>query len=107
MTNKKAQEILDSSFVWQKMVDEECEALGMAIKALKKQEMNRWIPVYERLPEDSYAVLVWCPERKNIYCAYREEDQWWIFGAYFEKVTLDVVAWMPLPQSPQPHKSRK
>lgn len=38
MTNEEARKILDSSFVWQKMVDEECEALGMAIKALETME---------------------------------------------------------------------
>lgn len=37
MTNEEARKILDSSLVWQKMVDEECEALGMAIKALEQE----------------------------------------------------------------------
>ena len=64
-----------------------------------------WIPVSERLPEESTAVLIWCPERKNIYCAYLEEKQWWIFGAYFQKVTLDVIAWMPLPKPYEPKES--
>ena len=66
----------------------------MAISALSE----KWIPVSEGLPEKGLAVLVWCPERKNIYCAYYEEKQWWIFGAYFEKITLDIVAWRPLPE---------
>lgn len=59
---------------------------------------GHWIPVSERLPEEGYAVLVWCPERKNTYCAYLEEGQWWIFGAYFEKVKLEVTAWQSLPK---------
>lgn len=59
---------------------------------------TRWVPVSERLPKEGMAVLVWCPERKNIYCACYEEKQWWIFGAYFKKIELDVIAWMPLPE---------
>ena len=58
----------------------------------------KWIPVSEKLPEEKSAVLVWCSERKNIYCAYLEEKQWWIFGAFSEEVIEDVIAWMPLPE---------
>lgn len=99
------------------------EAVEMAIKALeqepcKEQEIyekaykegydkgwsdgnfigaNRWIPISERLPEDKQSVLVWCPQYKNIYCAYLEKEQWWIFGAFAQEVQNEVVAWMPLP----------
>lgn len=69
---------------------------------MNKEE--KWIPVKERMPEESSAVLIWCPERKNIYCAYWEEKKWWIFGAGWEEVTDDVVAWMPLPE---PYKAEK
>ena len=61
-----------------------------------KQE-PRWIPVSERLPEEKQAVLVWCPQYKNIYCAYLEKEQWWIFGAFVQIVPNEVIAWMPLP----------
>lgn len=56
-----------------------------------------WIPCSERLPEDRRAVLVWCPQYQNIYCAYLEKEQWWIFGAFVQIVPNEVVAWMPLP----------
>lgn len=59
---------------------------------------NRWIPVSERLPEEKQAVLVWCHQYKNIYCAYLEKKQWWIFGAFVQIVPSEVVAWMPLPK---------
>lgn len=76
---------------------ESIEAL-MAEGEIYDIEYSNWVPVSERMPEDRYAVLVWCPERKNIYCAYREENQWWIFGTYSIKVSLEVTAWMPLPE---------
>lgn len=65
---------------------------------LMSLEQPHWIPISERLPEECTAVSIWCPERKNIYYAYLKEKQWWIFGAYWEKVTLDVTAWIPLPE---------
>ena len=71
------------------------EALNEAIGFLTKA---RWVPISKRMPEESTAVLVWCPKRKNIYCAYFEEKQWWIFGADFQKIPFEIIAWMPLPQ---------
>lgn len=76
--------------------DTDVEAINMGIKALEQEP--RWIPVNEKLPEESTAVLVWCPERKNIYCAYYEEKRWWIFGAYWEHIEMEITAWMPMPQ---------
>ena len=72
-------------------------------KRLLEQE-PKWIPVSERLPEEKMAVLVWCPEYKNIYCAYLEKKQWWIFGAFVQIVPNEVVAWMPLPPCYEPQE---
>lgn len=80
---------------------EEHRQLAEWLKELKQlREQTRWIPVSEKLPEERLGVLVWCPTRKNIYCACYEEKQWWIFGAYWEKVTEEIVAWRPLPTKP-------
>ena len=74
------------------------EAIEKAYNMGVSKQEPRWIPVSERLPEDKQSVLVWCPEYKNIYCAYLEKEQWWIFGAFVQVVPNAVVAWMPLPE---------
>ena len=66
---------------------------------------TEWVPVSERLPEDKQSVLVWCSQYKNIYCAYLEKKQWWIFGAFIQIVPNEVVAWMPLPKPYEPQES--
>lgn len=81
-------------------------ALDMAIEALQERKAGKWIPVTERLPEEKLAVLVWCPQRSNIYCAYHDKrnvnkvvySEWFIFGAFNTLVNENVVAWMPLPE---------
>lgn len=110
--------------VWAKDV----EALGSAIEALEKQAISNytseWIPVSERLPEELVAVNVtWinrCP--KNYYMQikdkpftdtavlYQGEWYWWdstIIDYLSECGTcisgivnksIDILAWMPLPE---------
>ena len=59
---------------------------------------DKWIDVDDELPKEHQSVLVYCPCRKNIYCAYLEKDQWWIFGAYKEQITEIVTKWKSLPK---------
>lgn len=61
-------------------------------------KFGTWIPVSERLPEERQSVLVWCPEYRNMYCAYLEHKNWWIFGAFSRIIPNEVKAWMPLPE---------
>ena len=69
--------------------------ISLGVQSAKVPE---WIPVSERLPEDKQSVLVWCPQYQNIYCAYLEKEQWWVFGAFVQIVPNEIVAWMPLPE---------
>lgn len=79
---------------WYKSIDDDMkEALDMAIKAL---EQTRWIPVSERLPEESLNSVIGLD-------AYRERC---VFVQYIDghfqimgkAESFDIIAWMPLPQ---------
>lgn len=61
---------------------------------------NQWISVEENLPEERHAVLVYCPQQKNIYCAYYDKNEWWTFGDIKKQIEFEVVAWRPLPTNP-------
>ena len=75
------------------------------LPSIQPKPKTEWVPVSERLPEDKQSVLVWCSQYKNIYCAYLEKKQWWIFGAFIQIVPNEVVAWMPLPKPYEPQES--
>ena len=60
----------------------------------------KWISVGERLPENTKAVIVWCPECADKYTAYWDFEEWWFFGG-FGLLTETVTHWMPLPEDPE------
>jgi len=69
------------------------EALDMAIKALEQ----KWIPVSERLPEESITVIG-ITTFDDIYKAELYDDcgekKWYADGNF----DVPIVAWMPLPE---------
>lgn len=85
-----------------------CESLEEQEKAkemLKKLNEMRWIPVSERLPEESgnYMTCIYNEERdgyklRQIWFAHENDydidESGWSELYYFER----VVAWMPLPE---------
>ena len=79
----------------------EHEQLADWLEELKaRREADRWISVKERMPEPRVAVMVYCPEHKNQYCAFYENKHWWVFGAY-GTVWEEVTHWKPLPKAPE------
>lgn len=70
------------------------------IKALPSAEPG-WIPVSERLPEDKGRYLVWSntiPCWPHHILNYDPETGDWFFDGFrSDECTINVLAWMPLP----------
>jgi hypothetical protein len=59
-----------------------------------------WMPI-ETAPKDREAVLLWCPERKNI------QKCWWRDGAWQrnnDTLMEEPTHWQPLPAPPEVNK---
>lgn len=73
------------------------EVFDEAIKALEQQSKSGWVPVSERLPEESITVIG-TTEFDDIYKAELYDDcgekKWYANGNF----DVPIVAWMPLPE---------
>ena len=85
-----------------------CEALDMAIDALREQEERRWIPVTERLPgNDDFVLVIVCGKAGCITLENATElaqfsmDEGWILEMWPEWEDPKVTHWMPLPEPPK------
>ena len=65
-----------------------------------KVEKHDWIPVQERMPNHSRAVLVHCGDRHNTYTALWICPNWIYFSASGEIITEGVDCWQELPKQP-------
>lgn len=81
------------------------EALGLALSALREQELRRWIPVTERLPENIGLYIViethWLDGSPGIKIAIWNTADWFTSGRKRKEITPRVTHWMPLPEPPK------
>lgn len=70
------------------------------MKAELAKLRDGWISVTERLPEDTKARNVRCPENRNTFTAYWKNGAWWIFGAFETRVPDEVTHYRDLPAPP-------
>lgn len=70
------------------------EALQMAITALQNQPV--WIPVSERLPEESLNSVIGWDTYRNRCCFVQYLGGRFVLGDDIDSV--NVTAWMPLPE---------
>ncbi|WP_270522998.1 DUF551 domain-containing protein [Sellimonas intestinalis] len=75
-----------------------------AVDIIRKHMNDGWIPVEERLPEESLnSVIGWDEERKRC-CFVQRWGGRWIFGNDIDSVK--ITAWRPLPEPYRPERSR-
>ena len=79
-----------------------CEALDMAIAALREQEERRWIPVTERMPEKGERVLATDGGFVGEFYV-NSGGQWRRYNVNDHSLlmALDILWWMPLPEPPK------
>lgn len=78
-----------------------CEALDMAVAALRDQEERGWIPVSERLPEKGQKVVFFNYGYDAVYAGKfnyvgKKGTVWFRAG----KTSYPGSCWMPLPEPP-------
>lgn len=83
-----------------KYVEEQEQLVSWLIELKELKEANRWISVKERMPEPRVAVMIYCPSRKNQFCAYYDYELWHIFGGY-STILEEITHWKPLSQNPE------
>jgi len=84
----------------EKEIKEKSKADFMALCADEgsSEKPNDWIPVSERLPEDSGEYLVWIkPYGEKSYVSIEEIDCEGIIKKWNSIFANEIVAWMPLP----------
>lgn len=80
--------------------DPEDYAIEAAISALEEQDKYRWIPVEERLPEESLNSVIGWDEYRERCCFVQYYAGSWHLG----DESVRIIAWMPLPEAYQPEE---
>ena len=112
------------------VAERKCKSFDMAIKAL---EQTTWIPVSEKLPEDTYPVnITWVNHNPESYYTDIKDKpftatghycngRWWWYSVtcqdYLDEYgrsdvdamddDVEVIAWMPLPEPYEPQESEE
>lgn len=72
-----------------------CDHIRRKIEGLQTEEVQRWIPVTERLPENTGDVIV-C--HKN---GWVTKNAWLVGNWWYKNEVNPITHWMPLPERPK------
>lgn len=67
-------------------------------RELERRRAGDWRPI-DTAPKDSVAILLWCPERKNIHKCWWRNGEW--VHRSGEVLMEEPTRWQPLPETPQ------
>lgn len=77
----------------------------MSKKIIRKHMNDGWIPVEERLPEESLNSVIGWDEYREKCCFVQYYGGRWILGA--DREPVNIIAWRPLPEPYKPERSRE
>lgn len=98
--------------MWERACEPDCEEIDAVYRKLKDYEdaeehgqYGKWIPVSERLPEESLNSVIGWDTYRNRCCFVQYLGGRFVLGD--DIYSVNVTAWMPLPepyQGSEPHK---
>ena len=74
------------------------------VDIIRKHTNDGWIPVEERLPEESLNSVIGWDEKRKRCCFVQRWGGRWILGNDIDSVK--ITAWRPLPEPYRPERSR-
>ena len=93
--------------MWERACEPDCEEIDAVYRKLKDYEdaeeqgqYGKWIPVSERLPEESLNSVIGWDTYRNRCCFVQYLGGRFVLGDDIDSV--NVIAWMPLPEPYQP-----
>ena len=78
-------------------------AVEDVIKIIRKHINDGWIPVEERLPEESLNSVIGWDEYRERCCFVQYYNGKWMLRA--DREPINIIAWRPLPEPYRPERS--
>lgn len=98
--NRRIDEYVDHDYV--RGSGDVVKGLSIAKSIVRKHMNDGWIPVEERLPEESLNSVIGWDEYRERCCFVQYYGGRWILGA--DREPVNIIAWRPLPEPYRPER---